>query len=732
MAKTVYTVNSVCGKIERVIFTNKVSKFTVLRVKDYDRSLVGNIDNPLVGERVTFQGTEGEHHKYGPQFLFTSYEREKLTNTKHIYDYIVKVAKWVGPVAGKEIIDNYGSDALKILKDEPKRIAKEIKRITITRAKELSQALKDNEAREKVQLGLNKLCAGILSSYTITRIIARYEGAALDVIKDNPYKLMDIKGIGFKKCDALAMKLGLPVSDNRRHSAALVSLLGYRFGDTRVDVKTMYAGAHELLGMNLTDDGINYAIAKGMVVRTGNFFALRNFYDAEQSIAYHINRLIKEAKDKLPDEVDFSDCYDDQLSAISLVKENPVAILTGPPGTGKTWTLGTLIQGYIDAKYKVAFCAPTGKAAKRMTEVLSETCGGRASTIHRLLGMVPPNDDSATWTYSHTASNPLNVDYVVVDEVSMLDIHLASALFEAIDSGARLLLIGDDNQLPSVGPGSVLRDLIAAGVPTARLHEIKRNHGDIVVSCHQIKDGKVPVPNPEPLDAERGHNWGHVELASKERIAQYIVTLVTELLNNGIDLENIMVISPFNHMNSRSLSCKDLNERLQTVLNRTPDIKVGALNVNDRVVRLLNDVVPSEDDDEDIMVVNGDIGEILDVVYDDNGVEDYYITRFYDPERTVKLDAGRHELALAYALSCHKMQGSESDYIIMPLHPDFGRFPNREWVYTAFSRAKTFLFTVGVHSVLHDWVSRVGNALRTTNLHELMNKFKNLEEAKDD
>ena len=719
-SSTIQTKTSVAGKIVAVVFHNPQNKYTVLKIKDYKRSLVGNIDNPLIGETVTFVGVEGTHTKYGPQFQFHAYQRVVPSDTEHIYEYIVKVAKWVGPHVGKDIIEHYGNDTLDVLKNEPERVAEEIKHVSSNRAKEMSDTLKENEMKERLFLELGRICSGILSPALVDKIVRRYGSSAVDVIKKNPYELMSIRRITFPYADAIAHAVGIQRFDERRHAAALVSVLAAKYGDTKVPFADVARATRQLLGMELSHEGVAYAVAKSLVVKAGGAFALRNYYDAEISIAFNLFRLIRNAKHHTPEDVDFGECYADQLEAINLIKENPVTILTGPPGTGKTWVLGTFIQGYIEAGYNVMFCAPTGKAAKRMTEVLHQTCGKRATTIHKLLQMVPPNDDSATWTYQFTASNPIDADYIVVDEVSMLDINLASALFEAIADGARLLLIGDDNQLPSVGPGSVLRDLIAANLPTARLSEIKRNHGDIVVSCHQIKDGKVPLPNPEPLDISIGHNWAHVELTSEDALAKYIVTLVTELVNGGVDLADIMVISPFNHMNPRGLSCKDFNERLQRVLNPIPDLTVGDLNINDRVVRLQNAMVKCEDIDDDTMIVNGDLGDITDIKFDQNGYPKHYIVRFYEPERLVRLDAEAPELALAYALSCHKMQGSESLYIILPIHKSFGRFPNREWIYTAFSRAKTTLFTVGMHSILYSWISRQGNALRVTGLLRIM------------
>jgi exodeoxyribonuclease V alpha subunit len=270
-----------------------------------------------------------------------------------------------------------------------------------------------------------------------------------------------------------------------------------------------------------------------------------------------------------------------------------------------------------------------------------------------------------------------------------------------------------------VGAGSVLRDLIESkAVPTATLTEIKRNKGEIVTGCHAIMKGKLKLPASSPLSVATGHNWRHLELDEPAEIIAQVVTLATEwATGRGIALKDLIVISPFNHRNKRDMSCQDFNIRLQEFRNPPAAGKTemsGGIRIGDRVVRLANKVYKDAISGLDVPVVNGDLGMV------ENITGDHLTVLFESPERRIEMKRGEAELALAYALTCHKMQGSEARLVILPVHKSFGPFPNREWIYTAMSRAKELLVTVGQADALDYWVSRTGIGLRKTNLKKFM------------
>ena len=409
---------------------------------------------------------------------------------------------------------------------------------------------------------------------------------------------------------------------------------------------------------------------------------------------------------------------DEQLSAVEMVKGNKISVLTGGPGTGKTVTVNEVCNWADSQRMSVAMAAPTGKAAKRMTEAT----GREASTIHRLLGGMMDNGE---FIFSFNQNNPLHIDLLIVDEVSMVTSDLMSSLLRAImNSGTRILIVGDEGQLPSVGPGAVLRDILASGtIPHTRLTKIHRNSGEIVRACHQIAMGSVYNPCDE-LNPEAGKNLRHIEIDSPERIAEIVRKIVAERMpERGYDpVWDVQVISP---MNSRtSLSCDGLNAVLQGCLNPNPgpapeDLKkLGPWRIGDKVIQIKNAAIKNGDRKSSgmqdlIQVVNGDMGRVVEFVD-----EKKMIVRFFDPERTGIVPRCRNDLLLAYAVTCHRMQGSEAPVVIVPVHTVFGPFLTRSWVYTAISRAKQICITIGRFRAIAGAIGRHDAESRKTMLSE--------------
>jgi exodeoxyribonuclease V alpha subunit len=405
---------------------------------------------------------------------------------------------------------------------------------------------------------------------------------------------------------------------------------------------------------------------------------------------------------------------DEQMAAVEMVKAHKISVLTGGPGTGKTTTVNEILSWAESQRLAVAMAAPTGKAAKRMTEAT----GREASTIHRLLGGHVEGDD---FVFEFGPGRPIHTDLLVIDEVSMVTSALMADLLRAVRAdGTRLLIVGDEGQLPSVGPGAVLRDILASGVvPNTRLTKIHRNSGEIVRACHRIAGGQTYAPCAE-LDPATGKNLRHVEIDGPDRVAEIVRKIVAERMpERGYDpIWDVQVISP---MNSRTcLSCDALNTVLQDTLNpgaASGDEKLGPWRVGDKIIQIKNESLKnarrSENEPEDkVPVVNGDMGRVVE--FQDAKM----VVEFFDPQRFAVVSRKKNNLLLAYAVTCHRMQGSEAPVVIVPVHTVFGPFLNRSWVYTAISRAKDICITVGRFRAIAGAIGRHDGERRRTRLKE--------------
>jgi exodeoxyribonuclease V alpha subunit len=402
---------------------------------------------------------------------------------------------------------------------------------------------------------------------------------------------------------------------------------------------------------------------------------------------------------------------DQQRLAVEMVRYNQVSILTGGPGTGKTTTIKKILSWAESAKLKTVQCAPTGKAAKRM----EEATGFSSATIHRTLGA---QMEKGEFSFGFNEMCPISCDFLIVDEASMVNNSLMADLMRAIDSDrTRLLIVGDQGQLPSVGAGAILRDFLFAGVPYVELTKIHRNSGEIVKACHAIAKGQIYEPS-EILDPESGANLRHIEIDTPERIHDIIRKIVSERMPaRGFDpVWDVQVISP---VNSRTiLSCNGLNEMLQDELN---PLKTGKpkgdylFREKDKIINIKNQGV---DDTGGLptYIVNGDMGEVVDT---DCGKDGKKVgVRFLDPERRVNLSKKKNDLLLAYACTCHRLQGSEAPVIIIPVHKTLSWFCNRNWIYTAISRAKVICITVGQFRAIEMAINRKESMERKTMLRE--------------
>jgi exodeoxyribonuclease V alpha subunit len=509
-------------------------------------------------------------------------------------------------------------------------------------------------------------------------------------------------------------------------------------------------------------------------IRQDSLFMLPDLALAERSVAERMAALAKAAK-PLPFKIDREGLKAGQCDAATVIEENGVVLLVGAPGTGKSYLEARVVRDYLDhcPRDVVRLCAPTGKAAKRAAELLLdagvEPEDAPSSTIHRLLEPVPsgatgPKSDTAklnrstsAFRFTRNKMNPVEADFVVVDEFSMTDIRIAKALFEAIRLGTRVLIVGDPHQLPSVGPGSVLRDFLAAKLPTARLDEIVRSDGGgtVVQACHAVKDGRVPRPIPkgEKVDLPT-KNWLHIEIEDPAAIADEIVSLVgNEMKTFPNKVWDKQVISP--EKKKPFIGCNDLNRRISAILNPQPPDAFAdnpkfdpIFRIGDKVVRTKNGMANDLTDDPtaigskwswrgkrwllgDTDIVNGDTGTVEDIYEDKELKETFVVVRFTNPDRLCRLPFKDAHLIPAYCMTIHKVQGSGYPCVIMPVHSGFywneqtgTGLASRELLYTGISRITKLLITVGQFSAIERMVSRPTINQRRTRLLTLINRAK--------
>ena len=701
--------DTITGTLADIRFSKNGFLIGVLQAGE---AVKGNMSEPIIGQEYRLIGDWEDDPKWGHQFKFNHWTAKTPQGAEGIYRYLVKTAKWVGPATGRAIVKTFGDDALTILKQDPERAANEIKGLTLKRAEEISCKLIANMDREAAAVELESMIGDQhLPKNTITELIENHHSEAPAKLRQDPYGiLMEIRGIGFTLADRVAISPAIGYARDgleRRRAASLYALQAAAAGagHTWLPGEKFIKEVQELIGFPPGPD-VRVKLIEDEAIRVrDNMIALAKLADDERDVAGFVHQLLSKGEDLSEHaSIDLKGLATDQQEAFRLCMANSVFILTGAPGTGKTYTLRRIIEQFVQWNHLVDLAAPTGKAAKRMTEVI----GLQASTIHRLLGPEARTFRGELYFgFTHGIGNPLKTDLLVVDEFSMVDISLAASLLRAVAIGTRVLIVGDHYQLPSVGPGAVLRDLLAAGVPSYELTEIKRNTGDIVQACHAIKDGRPVVPSPR-LEPESGLNFRHIEESDPFEIQKIIRDLVTKRLTmRGYDpVWDVQVLSPMNERTA--LSCLDFNVLLQNALNIHPPVPGTPFRVGDKVIQRKNESIDGE------FIVNGDLGEVEHIDARCIWVEFKY------PERHVEIKRREHHLQLAYCVTVHKMQGSEAPVIIIPVHTCFGGFFNREIIYTAISRAQDICITIGEWHALEAAVGRVGNVRRITRLAELI------------
>jgi len=706
----------IAGTVTSVVYQNPDNGYTVLRL-DTDEGIVtavGTLPGVSPGEELILTGTWTNHPSYGEQFKAEAAERRLPTGADAIYAYLASgVIKNIGPAKARDIVAKFGDKALEIIEKEPERLA-EIRGFSLRSAMEAGLAFRR-------QSGLRRLME-FLAPYgvrpvTAVRLFKYYGEDALEAVRENPYILTkEIIGADFFEADAIALSLGFDSDCPERVESAVLFELEYNLnnGHTFLPYDKLADATARLIGVPVETalEALDVLIEEGTVVRESvagqDACYLAELYEAEVSAAQRLRAMVGSPPPHGEDLTSLLSAVEreqgiayaaQQKQAVELAARSRVMVLTGGPGTGKTTSVRGILALFDRLGLKTALCAPTGRAAKR----LSEVTGREASTIHRMLGA--GIDERDKLVFEHCEANPLRCDAVIVDEASMVDITLMAALLEAMPPGCRLVLVGDVDQLPSVGPGNVFSDILRCGlVPAVRLTEIFRQaeKSAIVRNAHLINSGKVPDLS------DRAGDFFFLRRGTPESTAETIVSLCAERLpkNMGLDPSQIQVLSPTRKGPAGTVS---LNARLQAALNPpAPDKKEKlygdvVFREGDKVMQIRNnyDIMWKSADGfvTGTGVFNGDIGTIREVDFTREAV----VVDFEDRLVTYPFDQ-LSELEPAWALTVHKAQGSEYKAVVLAASAGAPQLLVRSVLYTAVTRARELLIIVGDRGVVESMV----------------------------
>lgn len=719
------------GTVERVTFFNPENGYSVVRLKPARGdliTLVGNLPEVTPGEHLRLQGEWTAHSEYGRQFKVERCEQTLPATVEGIRRYLGSgLIKGVGPKTADRIVAAFGRDTLDVIDRDPDRL-REVPDIGPKRYRLIREAW---DAQKHIKEVMVFLQGHGISTGLAVKIYKRYGDDSLQVVKNDPYQLArDIWGIGFRTADKIARALGLPLDAPTRLEAGLAHVLSESADDGHVYVPEpdLYRTAAELLevAIELLPAALERLEASRRVQRetlplqTSPAVYLMPFYQAEVHVAERLLTLLNAPTSYLRDlaranwdqelariEGGGQALSEQQRLGVQTALTNKVCILTGGPGTGKTTTLRTLIQVLERTRHPVALASPTGRAAKR----LAEATGRPAKTLHRLLGFSPMGG------FEHNEQNRLPAHMVVVDETSMLDVILTNNLLKAVDPASHLLLVGDIDQLPSVGAGNVLRDLIASGrIPVIRLQTIFRQAAGshIITNAHRINKGEMPLFDKA---AEDFFLFPEDEAeAAADRVVEVVQTRIPRRF--GLDpLTDIQVLSP---MHRGASGVGNLNLRLQAALNppapSKPERQLAGrlMRVGDRVMQIRNNYQKE--------TFNGDIGRVAHL-----DVETQTLTVDFDSRPVIYEWSEADELVHAFAVSVHKAQGSEFAAVVLPVLTAHYLLLQRNLLYTAITRARKLCVVVGMKRALGMAVRNAQVAKRWTGLATRLQAGKLLE-----
>jgi exodeoxyribonuclease V alpha subunit len=706
------------GMVERLTYQNEENGYSVARLKPTGKAqeitITGSLPGVAPGEMLSMRGRWVTHPKFGRQFEVHSYSVELPATITGIRKYLGSgLISGIGPVTAERIVDHFGIKTLEIIEESPNKL-REVTGIGQYRAGKITSAWEEQKHIKEIMIFLQ---SHAISASLAVKIYKQYGDAATSVIQANPYQMAnDIYGVGFKTADKIARQLGLPPDSPARIQAGILFTVSELTNDGHcfATPNQLIKKSQQLLEMDEPSCQIQLdaLITNSELVNDDDAIYLPPFLFAETGVANKMRLLVRSHQDRLAklQSFDWDTTFasynseneikltDQQQIAIRMALTSKVSILTGGPGTGKSTITHNLIQIAHHNDCSVILAAPTGRAAKR----LQETAGIHAKTIHRLLEFSP----SAGNQFMRDRDNPLNADLIIIDETSMVDILLMNHLLNAIGAGSHLLLVGDVDQLPSVGPGNVLKDLINCGeIPVTRLKTIFRQSQDshIILNAHRINQGEMPLFEKNTRD------FFLFSEDDAQKTADWVEELVASRIKDRFNFDpqaDIQVLSP---MHRGAAGVGELNSRLQAALNPPTPNKVQ-FNHGARIFRTGDRVMQTRNDYER-KVFNGDMGKITYIDLEDQAAS-IEIDGRPIPYEYSQFD----ELVHAYAISIHKSQGSEFPVVVLPLLTQHYMMLQRNLLYTAVTRARKMVVLVGSKRAIGMAVNNNRIAQRNTKL----------------
>lgn len=732
------------GEVIKVRYVNEENGYSVfdLNTSDGEIKIVGIFDSVNIGESLEVEGEFTYDNKYGEQLNVSSYQKKLPSSTVEIEKYLASgIISTIGPKNASYIVKQFGKKSLDIVFDETDKLL-EVRGIGKKSIEKIKKSVEELRFSKNILFHLSGLGISLSLSKKIYNI---FREDTLEIINENPYKLIkNVKGIGFLKADEIALKNNLDKNSPYRIESAILYVLTQKainFGHVYYPKEKLTNEVSKLIGVEtelIEPVYMNLLLSSEVVI--DNSFEESNIYldylyvsesyiasklakmalNDDFKILFDIEKEIKEAIKSLS--IKLSKI---QIDAIKSCFEENISIITGGPGTGKTTIINTISKIYLDNGYNISLCAPTGRAAKR----IEETTGIEAKTIHRMLGYIPSSyDDIGHFEYNE--DNPLDTDVIIIDEMSMVDVVLFEKLLRGMKDNTRLVIVGDVDQLPSVGAGNVLRDLInSKKIKYTKLVDIFRQSesSNIIVNAHKINNGQEPILN------EKNSDFFFLKTETPAITRNVVVDLISKRLPNAYGYDFSKDIQILTQSRKGICGVFELNRLLQDILNpkteTTDELLVGnkLFRVNDKVMQTKNNYNLSffdSDGEENFGVYNGDMGHIifidksskkLTVEMDDNRVIDYTLE---------DLD----NLELAYAITIHKSQGSEFKSVIIPMFDGYRLLQTRNLLYTAITRAKENIVLVGDKNVMNNMIRNNTINSRYSNLENRIKHFYGLVE----
>ena len=744
--------DNITGYVDHIVYQNSDNGYTVMALvaEGEEVTCVGMCKGLGQGENISAEGEYIEHPVYGRQFKIQTYETVAPTDRAGMERYLGSGAiRGVGEALAARIVKKFGDDTFRIIEEEPERLA-EVKGISERKAQEIAVQMEEKKDLREALVYLQQY--GISNTLAV-KIYNTYGMEMYSVMRENPYRLAeDVSGVGFRIADEIAGRIGIHTdSDYRIRSGILYTLMqAVGEGHCFLPLELLLHRAAELLGVseeNIRPQVDNLIMDRKLVAKGDALFAAAYYY-AELNCANMLRNLnipmleaenlpaqdmaIRKRLERMAENLSM-ELDELQLKAVEESIKNGLFILSGGPGTGKTTTINMIIRYFESEGMDIFLAAPTGRAAKRMTEAT----GFEAKTIHRLLELnsALSDDDTRRANFERNQENPLEADVVIIDEMSMVDIQLFQALLKAILPGTRLILVGDVDQLPSVGPGQVLRDLMnSEAFPMVTLEKIFRQAGesDIVVNAHRINKGEqIALDN-------KSRDFFLLERNDVNVIYKHMIQLIREMLPKYVNATpfDIQVLTP---MRKGSLGCETLNGILQRYLNPADPHKKEhsygntVFREGDKVMQIKNNYqleweivgrynIPI---DKGMGVFNGDMGRVLEI----NETMSTLLVEFDDGRRVNYPFSGLEELELSYAITIHKSQGSEYPAVILPLLGGPRMLFNRNLLYTGITRARNCVTILGSSETVRNMIDNVSENRRYTALESRIREICGLPEG---